>query len=92
MSGLANTDRLLIVIVLACYTARFHTELDLYECLLGGDWTGGAGARPQPTAIMPPKHDRDSMAEDFLVKHEAGAVACISSVSKYEQGGKPLGL
>ena len=31
------------------------------------------------------------MAEEFLVKHDAGAVAYIGAAHKFEHGGKPLG-
>lgn len=94
MAALDNALRLPIVFAIACYTGRFHTGLDNYEKVMGGDWTGVTGSspdRPQPAPVQPGNHDRDSMAEAFLVKRRSGAVAYIGSVSKFEHGGKPLG-
>ncbi|MCX5914016.1 MAG: C25 family cysteine peptidase [Deltaproteobacteria bacterium] len=33
--------------------------------------------RPEPAAVQPAKYDRDSMAEEFLVKYSSGAIAYI---------------
>lgn len=92
---LHNELKLPIVVALACFTARFHTDRDSYTQLLGGDWTSAGTAkpdRPQPAAIQAPKHDVDSMAEAFLVKHPAGGIAYVGCTSVMEHGGKPLGL
>ena len=94
VAALNNAARLPIVIALACYTARFNTDRDSYLTLLGGNWTGSSTpkpSRPQPAPLQPAAHDLDSLAEEFLVKHEAGAIAYLGAVSKYEQGGKALG-
>lgn len=94
MAALNNVLELPIVVAIACYTGRFHTERDNYEKVMGGDWTGVTGLkpdRPQPAPVQPSNHDRDSMAEAFLVKRKSGAIAYIGAVSKFEQGGKPLG-
>lgn len=94
MAALNNVLRLPIIFAISCYTGRFHTDLDTYEKVMGGDWTGVTQpkpARPEPAPVQPSKHDRDSMAEAFLVKRQSGAIAYIGAVSKFEHGGKPLG-
>jgi Peptidase family C25 len=92
--SLTNQGKLPIVIALSCYTGRFHNDRDNYEMLMGGDWTGTTSPtpeRPEPSPVQPSKHDRDSMAEAFLVKRKTGAIAYIGAVSKVAHGGKPLG-
>ncbi len=93
IASLANEGRLPLVVAIGCYPARFHFDLNSYEALNGGDWTGSGNnlsSRPEPSPIMPQKHDRDSLAEDLLVKQDAGAIAMIGAVSKFEHGGKAL--
>lgn len=91
---LNNRDHLPIVYAIACLTARFHFDYSFnqatYEDVNDGDWTGGGGSRPEPTPVQPTKHDRDSMAEEFLVKRDTGAIAYIGTTSKIEHGGKNL--
>lgn len=91
---LHNRLKLPIVLAMSCLTARFHTERDAYEKLMGGDWTGAGtkkAERPEPAPIQPSKHDVDSMAEGFLVRHPVGGIAYIGCASVMEHGGKPLG-
>jgi hypothetical protein len=92
--NLINQYRLPIVYATACLTARFHNEFPIsaasYEAVNGGNWTGGASPRPEPAGVQPSKYDRDSMAEEFLVKRKTGAVAYIGTTSKIEHGGKSL--
>jgi len=95
VAGLTNPDKLPVVVAISCYTAQFHADIDAYAKLLGGDWTGSGVPRPdrpQPAPIQPQRFDRDSMAESFLVQADSGAVAYVGAVSKFEHGGKPLGL
>jgi hypothetical protein len=94
VARLANPEKLPLVLAISCYTAQFHTELNAYRTLLGGDWTGSAADkpdRPAPAPLQHAHHDRDSMAEAFLVKRPTGAIAYLGCVSKYEHGGKVLG-
>jgi hypothetical protein len=90
VSNLKNQYKLPIVFATACLTGQFHTDLDSYEAVNGGDWTGGSTQRPEPASVQPSKHDRDSMAEEFLVKKHSGAIAYIGTTCKLEHGGKSL--
>jgi hypothetical protein len=88
--ALNNQCHLPIVYAISCLTASFSFDLDTYGTVNGGDWTGGSGPRPEPAPIQPSKHDRDSMAEEFLVKRSSGAIAYIGTTDKIEHGGKNL--
>jgi hypothetical protein len=92
--NLNNQYRLPIIYATACLTGRFQMDYPIdkasYEAVNGGDWTGGASPRPEPAAVQPKKYDRDSMAEEFLVKRKSGAIAYIGTTSKIEHGGKSL--
>lgn len=94
VATLNNRDHLPVIYAISCLTARFHFDYAFdqatYEDVNGGDWTGGGGNRPEPAPVQPTKHDRDSMAEEFLVKRDTGAVAYIGTTSKIEHGGKNL--
>lgn len=90
VANINNKLHLPIIYAISCLTAHFHFDLDSYEAVNGGDWTGGAEPRPEPAAVQPSKHDRDSMAEEFLLKHTSGAVAYIGTTEVIEHGGKNL--
>lgn len=94
VAALNNRNRLPVVYAISCLTARFHFDYPFdqasYEDVNGGDWTGGGGSKPEPASVQPSRHDRDSMAEEFLVKRDTGAVAYIGTTSKIEHGGKNL--
>jgi hypothetical protein len=93
VAALDNAGRLPVVVAISCLTAKFHIDKNAYMTAMGTTWTGTApvdDARPTPAPIQP-KHDRDSMAEEFLVRRDSGAVAYIGAAHKFEHGGKPLG-
>jgi hypothetical protein len=84
--GLDNDHRLPVIVAVSCYTGRFHFDRDNYQDSNGQHWIGGQDNRPVPADIQPSTYDRESFAEEFLVKNNTGAVAYIGSVSKAEQG------
>lgn len=86
MGSLTNEDMLPVLFATACYTGRFHFLLDYYEDVQGNLWTGGGGARPKPMPVQPATCDRESLAEHFLVKRNAGGIAYIGCTSKVEAG------
>lgn len=94
LAALNNGNHLPIIYAISCLTARFHFDYSFnaatYEDVNGGDWTGGGGNRPEPAPVQPNKYDRDSMAEEFLIKRDTGAIAYIGTTSKIEHGGKNL--
>jgi len=92
VSLLENQQRLPIVVSMSCYTARFHVDQNEYLTTMGVSWTGGQdyfGDRPTP-ADLQPKHDKDSLAEEFLVRRNTGAIAFIGATHKFEHGGQAL--
>lgn len=94
VAGLANTGRLPVVVAISCLTAKFAIDKDAYLTAMGTSWTGTAqvdATRPAPAPVQPGQHDQDSMAEEFLVRRDSGAVAYIGAAHKFEHGGKPLG-
>ena len=90
MSALTNVDRLPVVFAVACYTGRFHFDLDYYLDINDNPWTGGSTSRPEPMAVQPAKYDKESLAEEFLVKRGTGAISYIGCTSKGEYGGEDL--
>ena len=90
MSALTNLDRLPVVFAVACYTGRFHFDLDYYRDINNNPWTGGSTSRPEPMAVQPAKYDKESLAEEFLVKRDTGAISYIGCTSKGEYGGEDL--
>jgi len=94
VAGLANEGHLPVVVAISCLTAKFAIDKNAYLTAMGTSWTGTSEvdvSRPSPAPVQPANHDQDAMAEEFLVKHEAGAVAYIGAAHKFEHGGKPLG-
>jgi hypothetical protein len=94
VAGVDNAGRLPVLVAISCLTARFAIDKNAYLTAMGTSWTGTSEvdrARPVPAPVQPADHDRDSMAEEFLVKRESGAVAYIGAAHKFEHGGKPLG-
>lgn len=93
LSGLNNQDHLPVVYAVACYTGRFHFDRDYYLDVTGTEWNGTSPAdHPEPRAVQPSKYDKESLAEDFLVKDDVGAIGYIGCVSKHEYGGENLDL
>jgi hypothetical protein len=90
MGALTNHRMLPIIFAVACYTGRFQFDLDYYRTKDDQEWAGSSTNRPEPMAVQPSKYDRESLAEEFLVKRETGAIAYIGNVSKYEYGGEDL--
>lgn len=93
VAALANENRLPIVLAMSCLTAKFHIDKNNYLTAMGVDWTGSeeyVADRPQP-AHLQEKHDKDSMAEEFLVRRTGGAIAYIGATHIFEHGGKALG-
>jgi hypothetical protein len=94
VAGLSNGARLPIVFASSCYTGRFHTDLEYYLGSDGVEWDRRFGptpavAHPQPMPVQGAAHDGlddESLAEHFLVRGAAGAVAYIGSTSKVEHG------
>ncbi len=94
VGGLDNVGRWPVVVAISCTTAKFHIDRNAYLTVMGTTWSGTSGAdpnRPEPAPIQPHHLEKDSMAEEFLVKHDAGAVAYVGATHKFEHGGKPLG-
>lgn len=98
IGALNNKNLPPIISTIACLTATFHYgpevwQQDKYKTVDGDEWSG-AGVkkvdRPMPADIQPAKFDSDSLMEEFLVKHDVGAVAYIGAVAKGEHGGKAL--
>jgi hypothetical protein len=104
MSGLTNNDAFPIIYSLGCGTARFFwqgcgcggcTEQDLYQDILGNVWTWqncttATSLRPEPASVQPAVYDRDSLAEEFLVKRSTGGVAYLGYTFVSEYGGQDL--
>lgn len=98
IADLENTKTFPIVSTIACLTAVFQYSPEFYQ--YERYWTNedtewrGTGVReaerPMPASLQPAEYDFDSMAEEFLVKHEAGAISYMGSVCKGEHGGKAL--
>ncbi len=93
VGGVNNVGRWPVVVAIACLTAKFHIDKQAFQTVTGTTWTGPKvdPKRPEPAPIQPPHLEKDSMAEEFLVKHEGGAVAYIGAAHIYEHGGKLLG-
>jgi hypothetical protein len=91
---LDNEHALPVVVAVSCYTARFHYDLNDYLTILGSHWAGTSkiADRPRPHPVQPTGCDKDSMAEEFLVKDTTGGIAYLGSVDPFEHGGKPLAL
>ncbi|MBW7882744.1 MAG: hypothetical protein H3C34_08915 [Caldilineaceae bacterium] len=81
IATLTNSTRLPIVTAAACDTAQFHFPHQPYQQKAGGIYAPASGVpqnqqnATEPAAIQPAQYDQDSMAEHFLVKQPAGAVA-----------------
>ncbi|MGA1792192.1 MAG: C25 family cysteine peptidase, partial [bacterium] len=91
MPGLNNADRLPIFFSAACDTAMFHTLHGDYQDIHGNDppyppgyWEGNV---PEPAAIQPTGYDRDSFAEELLVKDPNGAIGYIGCYTGSQAGG-----
>ena len=100
-----NADKLPIVFGAACSTAAFHFETSFVDtqgitfnsnlqCPVYNDahrcWPANPNAAqmPEPAALQP-NFDMDSLAEEFLVKHNTGGVAYIGAYTG-TQGGSQL--
>ncbi len=105
VSGLTNTGKLPVVFAAACSTARFHFEttwLDtsgdvfVQSCPGGQCWPAdiSAQARPEPAAVQRKadgtSYDLDSLAEEFLVKGENGAIGYIGAYTGTQGGSQYL--
>ena len=100
LSNLNNQDKLPVVFAVSCNTGRYiwygcdSDGRDTYLDNAGSPWTYTTceteTARPQPNSIQPAIYDRDSMAEEFLVKRDEGGIAYIGATSYYEYGGENL--
>ena len=93
-AALANPERLPVVFAASCYTARFHTHREYYRTAADTEWNRLTGPWPQvdypePMTVQPwnyDGYDDESLAEQFLVRDDAGAIAYVGSVSKVEHG------
>jgi hypothetical protein len=93
-AALANPERLPVVFAASCYTGRFHTAREYYRTAADSEWNRLTGPWPQvdypePMAVQPwnyDGYDNESLAEQFLVRGDAGAIAYVGSVSKVEHG------
>lgn len=100
LSGMSNQNKLPVIYSLSCITGRYIwdgcdvTSQDLYQDASGSEWKytacGTQTDRPQPKPIQASQYDRESFAEEFLVKRASGAVAYIGATSVYEYGGEDL--
>lgn len=103
LASLINRDKLPVVFAVSCNTGRFHYQgcgcsgcvpQDLYQTQAGQLWTWSDCTlktdRPEPAAVQPAIYDQESMAEEFLVKRDTGAIAYIGATSKFEYGGEDL--
>lgn len=104
MSGLTNKNKLPVVYSVSCGTARFFwdgcgcagcTPIDLYQNTQGYEWRWEdcqvkTVDRPEPAAVQPSTYDRESFAEEFLVKRDTGGIAYIGCTFKQEYGGDDL--
>lgn len=100
VTNLTNTDRLPVVFAVSCYTGRFYFDNGISSCIPADyyrsaddtEWSSTAKVanRPEPMAIQPSGYDRESFAEEFLVKHRQGAVAYVGCVDPMEYGGQDL--
>ena len=94
LAALSNASRLPVVFASACYTGRFHFDLEFYRTAAGTNWNRLAGPAPAidhplPMPLQGAMHDAhagESLAEHFLVRQDAGSIAYIGSVSKVEHG------
>ena len=90
MYSLKNKDKLPVVFATACYTGQFYTDMDYYQAENDTEWkwtsTGNPSDRPEPMAVQPSKYDKESLAENFLVKTDAGGIGYVGSVGKGEHG------
>jgi hypothetical protein len=92
VAALTNEGRLPVVVVMNCFSAMFHFSQESYTTAMGSEWTGPgdySADRPVPAPVQT-KHDRDAMAEEFLVRRPTGGVAFIGATSKFEFGGDSL--
>jgi hypothetical protein len=85
-----NEDKLPVIFAVSCYTGRFIFGRDLYQDENGTEWAGGSSERPVPNSLQPAKYDRESLAENFLVKSDVGAVGYIGCTDPFEYGGEDL--
>lgn len=93
-AALVNEGRLPVVFAASCYTGRFHVAREYYRTAADTEWNRLAGPwpdvdYPEPMAVQPANYDGyddESLAEQFLVGGDAGAVAYVGSVSKVEHG------
>jgi len=100
VTNLTNTDRLPVVFAVACYTGRFYFDngvtsaipSDYYRAADDTEWSSTATVadRPEPMAVQPSQYDKESLAEEFLVRHRQGAVAYVGCADKMEYGGQDL--
>jgi len=101
---LSNQDQLPVVYSVSCGTARFFwdgcgcagcTPVDLYQAIDGTEWKWEdcsikTNNRPEPAAVQPSTYDRESFAEEFLVKRDSGGIAYIGCTFVEEHGGNDL--
>ncbi len=90
LNSLSNSDKLPVIYAVACYTGRFHFDLKYYCDVNGNEWNSNAKNRPMPKSVQPSKYDKESLAEEFLVKRSTGAIAYIGCTSKHEYGGEDI--
>ena len=91
--GLANADRLPVIFSAACETGMFHFGKGPYLAKEGYEYRATAFPvvppspdafakyrwGPEPLEMMPTQYDVDALAEHFLVKNTAGAIAFIGA-------------